>query len=69
MVGVVEPTWQKVSGCHDIDPGTLSYSPSLTASFGKGPTFFITCTNPAGIHFNYWFTLDGDILDWQRPQW
>lgn len=68
LVGVVEATWPKVPGCQDIDPGTLSYSPSRTASFGKGPTFFVTCINPAGIPFNYWFTLDGEILDWQRPK-
>lgn len=68
LVEVVAATWPKVPGCRDIDPGTLAYSSSRTASFGKGPAFFVTCTNPAGVPFNYWFTLDGEVLDWQRPR-
>jgi hypothetical protein len=68
LVEVVAATWPKVPGCREIDPGTLAYSPSRTTSFGKGPTFFVTCANPADVPFNYWFTLDGEILDWQRPK-
>ena len=68
LIEVVAATWTKVPGCRDIDPGTLAYSSSRTASFGKGPTFFVTCTNSARVPFNYWFTLDGEILDWQRPK-
>lgn len=68
LVELVAVTWSKVPGCRDIDPGTLAYSSSRTASIGKGPTFFVTCTNPTGVPFNYWFTLDGEILDWQRPK-
>ena len=68
LVEEVAATWPKVPGCRDIDPGTLAYSSSRTASFGKGPAFFVTCTNPAGVPFNYWFTLDGEVLDWQRPR-
>lgn len=68
LVDLVDAAWPKVPGCRDIDPGTLSYSPTRTSAFGKGPTFFVTCTNPNGVPFNYWFTLDGEILDWQKPR-
>lgn len=68
LVAAVEATWPKVAGCAEIDPGTLAYSPSRTASFGKGPTFFVTCRNAGGVSFNYWFTLEGEILGRQQPK-
>lgn len=68
LVRIVNDTYVTVPRCKNIDPGTLSYSPSRTKSHMQGAIFFVTCSSDKGASFNYWFSLKtGKVIDFQIP--